>query len=304
MTNTPTRACRIHGIQSLDEGFRRYKAYTYKGRDVYTYKCIQCDKDARAARYAADPKASQEKTRQFKLANPDKASAYNAKYYAENKEDVLAQMKDRREDIRVRVYGVYSGGIPKCFLCEELKLRFLCLDHITGGGNIHREFLGRKTERYLLWLEKSGFPPGYRVLCHNCNGKESLRLQRKAFENKIWDETNSFKTRIIEGVPYPVDLKKMALAKYAYDCKIKMECLVHYSAPIPSCACCAVKDTDVLAIDHIHGGGNDHRKEIDKRGNVFQKWLIKNKFPTGYRVLCHNCNFSYGAYGNCPHQSV
>jgi hypothetical protein len=30
-------------------------------------------------------------------------------------------------------------------------------------------------------------------------------------------------------------------------------------------------------------------------------YLIRNNFPEGYRVLCHNCNQSLGYFGYCPH---
>jgi hypothetical protein len=30
--------------------------------------------------------------------------------------------------------------------------------------------------------------------------------------------------------------------------------------------------------------------------------LRQNSYPTGYRVLCHNCNFALGHYGYCPHK--
>lgn len=33
---------------------------------------------------------------------------------------------------------------------------------------------------------------------------------------------------------------------------------------------------------------------------MFQ-WLSKHGLPTGFRVLCHNCNSAHGYYGYCPH---
>ena len=32
-------------------------------------------------------------------------------------------------------------------------------------------------------------------------------------------------------------------------------------------------------------------------------WAIKHNFPDELRLLCHNCNFSLGAYGYCPHSN-
>ena len=70
------------------------------------------------------------------------------------------------------------------------------------------------------------------------------------------------------------------------------------------CACCGEDRIEFLAIDHIHGGGNKHRESFGKwgrKGYHFYYWLKRNKWPIGYRVLCHNCNQSLGHYGYCPH---
>ena len=55
----------------------------------------------------------------------------------------------------------------------------------------------------------------------------------------------------------------------------------------PKCARCGETDQDVLQIDHIDGGGNQHRKKI---GEPLIRWLHKQGFPSGYQVLCANCN--------------
>jgi hypothetical protein len=81
--------------------------------------------------------------------------------------------------------------------------------------------------------------------------------------------------------------------------------LIHYGGNPPKCACCGEMRYEFLAIDHIHGGGIRHAKEIGIKtgGRRMYHWLIKNNFPDGFRVLCHNCNLSMGFYGYCPHQS-
>ena len=75
--------------------------------------------------------------------------------------------------------------------------------------------------------------------------------------------------------------------------RIKDEVLEHYSnSSSPHCALCGVVDLDILCIDHINGGGNQHRRTLGYmgRGVHFYKWLKKQSFPEGYRVLCFNCN--------------
>lgn len=69
--------------------------------------------------------------------------------------------------------------------------------------------------------------------------------------------------------------------------------LRHY---VESCACCgAVED---LSIDHVNGGGGEHREELFGRrsGNLvgFYTWLIEQGFPEGFQTLCVPCNSSKG----------
>jgi hypothetical protein len=80
----------------------------------------------------------------------------------------------------------------------------------------------------------------------------------------------------------------------------RLAVLRHYSHGDPVCACCEETRLEFLSIDHINGGGGKHIREI---GSNLARWLTKQGFPDGYRVLCHNCNFALGHYGYCPHQA-
>lgn len=77
--------------------------------------------------------------------------------------------------------------------------------------------------------------------------------------------------------------------------RIRLEAIYHYGG---KCRCCGEKQIEFLAIDHIQGGGRQHRKEIK---TPLPYWLKRNGFPKGFRILCHNCNMSLGRYGYCPH---
>ena len=79
--------------------------------------------------------------------------------------------------------------------------------------------------------------------------------------------------------------------------------LFHYGGNPPKCFCCGENNTEFLCIDHINGNGNKHRREIKSSGGShFYRWLVRNNYPPGFRVLCHNCNMSISCYGYCPHQ--
>lgn len=68
---------------------------------------------------------------------------------------------------------------------------------------------------------------------------------------------------------------------------LKQEVYAHYGG---GCRRCGFGDIRALSIDHINGGGNRHRKEIG-RGNSFWRWLKKNNYPSGFQILCMNCQF-------------
>jgi hypothetical protein len=78
--------------------------------------------------------------------------------------------------------------------------------------------------------------------------------------------------------------------------------LQYYGGATPACACCGESAVEFLAIDHIDGGGEQHRNHLKADGTSLYRWLIEQSFPVGYRVLCHNCNSALGYYGYCPHR--
>jgi len=59
---------------------------------------------------------------------------------------------------------------------------------------------------------------------------------------------------------------------------------------------------EFLTIDHINGGGNKQKQEIGGAGIKLYLWMKRNNYPSGFQVLCMNCNFAKGKYGICPHQ--
>ncbi len=69
------------------------------------------------------------------------------------------------------------------------------------------------------------------------------------------------------------------------------------------CVCCSETELVFLAIDHINNDGASHRREMAVKGDRIYRWLVKNNFPSGFQVLCHNCNWGKYVLGKCPHQS-
>jgi len=93
------------------------------------------------------------------------------KAYAYHKRDpkAIARARENYRKVKDEVFLAYGGY--KCACCGEEEQSFLCIDHINGGGEKHRTEIGvgvRGRNMY-TWLKKNGFPPGFQVLCHNCN---------------------------------------------------------------------------------------------------------------------------------------
>src|SRR3990167_330918 len=73
------------------------------------------------------------------------------------------------------------------------------------------------------------------------------------------------------------------------------------------CSCCCEDEPMFMTIDHIANDGNEHRRKlkslIGNGGTAFFDWLKRNKFPSGYQVLCRNCNWGKHVNGGvCPHR--
>jgi len=67
------------------------------------------------------------------------------------------------------------------------------------------------------------------------------------------------------------------------------------------CACCGETRSEFLTIDHLVPAGARHHKT--RCGVGLYRWLKKQGYPSGYRVLCMNCNFAIGHFGRCPHEA-
>lgn len=68
------------------------------------------------------------------------------------------------------------------------------------------------------------------------------------------------------------------------------------------CACCGETEEAFLSIDHVNNDGALQRRQVDRR--KIYKWIVSNGFPSGYQILCMNCNFGKARNGGiCPHKT-
>lgn len=113
-------------------------------------------------------------------------SDYNKRWYTTNAEKVKTRAKERHRRLRQQALEAYSKGIPKCACCGESEPKFLGIDHIDGGGAEHLRTIGASNVYY--WTRARNYPPGFQVLCHNCNlakgfyGQCPHQTNQKSFE--------------------------------------------------------------------------------------------------------------------------
>lgn len=108
--------------------------------------------------------------------NLDTLKAKNKKRYVSLKADEIkfARVRARQNEtnrewsarVRNEVIAAYGGAVCAC--CGETEPLFLTIDHINNDGHLHRKNTPSATNLY-THLRARGFPPGFQVLCMNCN---------------------------------------------------------------------------------------------------------------------------------------
>jgi hypothetical protein len=115
------------------------------------------------------------------------------------------------------------------------------------------------------------------------------------------------------------EVMKKAKEVRASNTLVRLNILSGYSkrlsnSTVPCCNCCGLNShLDFLEIDHIAG-----KKQMDSipelvaigysselKHQKLRNWIIKNNFPDGFQILCHNCNMGKGMKKNnnkCPHE--
>ena len=147
-------------------------------------KCLTCNKRKQARQFSesqqnvwrACKRCRKEDSKQRQLNRIAKGLCYvcGVNPFAVNQVrcDVCRNRTDAEQHSSLRilkdeVYTAYGGY--HCACCGETHKEFLTVDHINGDGKEHRKLAGGNTKGIYRWLKKHNFPPGFRILCMNCN---------------------------------------------------------------------------------------------------------------------------------------
>jgi len=216
-----------------------------------------------------------ERNRNYMATHPDKKKTWGKNYYENHKEEVTQKHTEWRKanpDYSKNYYSVNKDE----FLEKAKEYRLENIDKIKRREKEYR--ITHSEQRRALCKQY------YATHVEQFREYRRNNIERIRDTKRKWNKANEEKCKIM-------DYNKLR--------KRRNRILDHYGRV---CACCGEYHEEFLAIDHIEGGGNIHRKTVGGGGNVFYSWLLRNNFPNGYRILCHNCNESLGHYGYCPHQ--
>jgi hypothetical protein len=185
----------------------------------------------------------------------------SAIWRASHKEHTYKYRTIYSKALKEATFKNYSKSeIIKCTHCGlSGDLDKLSLDHIDNNGHAFRKATGLSGNKLYSWLKSHNFPPGYQVLCHNCN-----ILKRNSRYNKP-----SKASTVIRQI------------------KIKTQVMTHYGDGKSACVKCGYNNLEALTLDHINNDG--HASKI-KSGTFFYSRLIKSGLPSGLQTLCFNCN--------------
>jgi len=159
------------------------------------------------------------------------------------------------------------------------------------------------------------------MACSKCGGSEELAPRRKHCKTcereyqRIYRQKNAERLKK-HNAEYlkarresPEFIRSERKRGREYWQALRREVMGAYGGSV--CACCGETEEQFLTIDHVFNDGAKHRRQIGyKDGNgkgsssATLRWLKTHNYPSGFQVLCMNCNLGKQRNGGiCPHKS-
>lgn len=119
-----------------------------------------------------DPKKRKAQAKRYRN-RPDirpRLLAYHRMYNRKYESKYSPKRRAKQWAMKLTVLNYYSNNNMRCACCGVPEPEFNTIDHIKGRGKRLRKRLGLPAGYVFYgWLIKNNFPPGFRVLCLNCN---------------------------------------------------------------------------------------------------------------------------------------
>lgn len=228
-----------------------------------------------------------------------------------------------------------------CACCGDDREYFMTIDHINNDGAEHRRQISPSGAALTRWIVKNG-TDGFQLLCANCHLAKTRLGTCPCQDQPVRvhaSDAHCERSRphgTLSAMPSQEDYRRWRAAGLCGGCgsrppvegkaqcevcrnrrnhygwktrkdrgrryreKLRSDVFDHYGW---ACACCGESGPLFLTIDHINGGGAEHRRTFGNGSGVYA-WLRREGFPDGYQTLCINCNLGRSRNGGvCPHRS-
>lgn len=142
------------------------------------------------------------------------------------------------------------------------------------------------------------------VRCERCVSKVVVSNRRRASRHRKRGACTRCGGKVTDGAMCK-DCQEQS-AKWAREkrAREKVTALEAYGGCV--CACCGENEITMLTLDHIEQNGTEDRRNHPKyQGTGVYVRLRKDNYPSGFRVLCYNCNIAtFRSDGHvCPHKT-
>lgn len=91
--------------------------------------------------------------------------------------ELRASKRAYAQALKMAAFNAYGG--PVCVDCGEAHHECLSIDHVANDGAAHRR-ADKRAKNLYVWLRVQGYPPGFKVLCLNCNYLKAFTGQETA----------------------------------------------------------------------------------------------------------------------------
>jgi len=121
-------------------------------------------------------------------------------------------------------------------------------------------------------------------------------------KTKKWQINNPQKYKESHDKYRQNNLEKIRENDRKRNAAFKLKVFIHYSHGTLKCNCCGEMTFGFLTLDHINNDGHRQRKKgLNSTG--LMPYLIKNNYPSGFQILCYNCNCgrAHTPDKKCPH---
>jgi hypothetical protein len=148
----------------------------------------------------------------------------------------------------------------------------------------HKEHIDKRNKEYYDSHRKESLA---RQRLYNIAHKEERAIYRKQYYSTHRDAIIQTHSLYMKG-----HKEEHYQYQVTYRNNVKMRVLSHYGNGICACVRCGYNDIRALSIDHLNGGGYQHKiRGGAGTGTSIYNWLTKRGYPEGYQTLCMNCQF-------------